>query len=123
MKHSTHYNVALFSYGTLQDERVQQATFKRKLDGHPDTLSGYVMSSLVIHDPNVLDKSGENVHPIVHYTGKQVDQVQGHRFLISAEELAQADEYEVDDYERVNVTLQSGEQACAYVGKTRMDAP
>ncbi len=36
---------------------------------------------------------------------------------ITEQELEQADRYEVDDYERISVTLTSGEQAWAYVGK------
>jgi len=31
----------LFSYGTLQDEPVQRATFGRKLEGSADGLSGF----------------------------------------------------------------------------------
>lgn len=31
----------LFSYGTLQKEKVQLETFGRKLDGNKDTLIGY----------------------------------------------------------------------------------
>lgn len=34
--------VRLFSYGTLQQENVQRATFGRLLDGTPDALMGYV---------------------------------------------------------------------------------
>ncbi len=39
----------LFSYGTLQNEAVQLATFGRKLVGEPDTLLGYRQTLLEIH--------------------------------------------------------------------------
>jgi gamma-glutamylcyclotransferase (GGCT)/AIG2-like uncharacterized protein YtfP len=41
--------------------------------------------------------------------------VEGTVFVISTDELAAADEYEVDDYRRVTVPLRSGHQAWVYV--------
>jgi hypothetical protein len=38
----------LFSYGTLQQEGVQLATFGRKLEGRPDQLNGYKLGLLEI---------------------------------------------------------------------------
>lgn len=49
----------LFSYGTLQQEEVQLATFGRKLEGKLDQLLGYVLSMLKIRDPHVLATSGK----------------------------------------------------------------
>jgi len=105
----------LFSYGTLQLESVQIATFGRKLAGMPDSLPGFARTLVEITDPAVLATSGETHHPIVAHTGNDADRVSGMVFEVTAEELANADAYEVDDYKRVAVTLVSGERAWVYV--------
>ena len=46
----------LFSYGTLQLERVQIETYGRKLIGKPDRLKQYKLDQLQITDPDVLAK-------------------------------------------------------------------
>ena len=58
-------NVLLFSYGTLQLERVQLESFGRRLDGMDDAMPGYRQTMLEITDPEVLRTSGERFHPIV----------------------------------------------------------
>ncbi len=111
------YSQKLFSYGTLQYEKVQLDSFGRKLNGMSDTLIGYCLSEIKIQDPDVLEKSGEAVHPIIHFTGKEADCVSGCVFDISIEELQQADSYEVKEYTRTEVTLKSGIKAWAYVAQ------
>lgn len=105
----------LFSYGTLQLESVQLATFGRKLAGAPDSLPGFARTLVEITDPEVLAASGETHHPIVAHTGDDADRVSGTVFELTADELANADAYEVDDYKRVAVTLASGTRAWVYV--------
>lgn len=111
----TDYSEKLFSYGTLQYDSVQIATFGRKLNGHLDALVGYTLSQVEIKAPGVLEQSGEPFHPVVTYTGNKNDIVQGIVFEVSPEEIAYADEYEVDDYKRVSAKMQSGQQAWVYV--------
>lgn len=106
----------LFSYGTLRYEGVQMATFGRALSGRPDELCGYLLSMVTIRDPDVVATSGDALHPILHYTGKATDRVSGMVFNISLDELKHADEYEVADYKRVQVQLESGQKAWVYVG-------
>ncbi|CAG9268696.1 GGACT domain-containing protein [Paraburkholderia unamae] len=108
----------LFSYGTLQLEPVQLATFGRKLDGQADEMPGYSLTMLKIDDPAVVATSGKTHHPVVAYTGNASQRVTGMVFAITAEELAHADEYEVDDYRRDRVTLASGISAWVYVDAT-----
>src|SRR5277367_6175035 len=48
----------LFSYGTLQQEDVQLATFGRRLAGVSDALVGYRQSMVAIDDPEVVRTSG-----------------------------------------------------------------
>lgn len=105
----------LFSYGTLRYEAVQLATFGRKLTGSSDVLTGFQLNMLEINDPNVVATSGESAHPIISFTGNHHDQIPGMVFDVSADELEQADTYEVDDYKRISVKLSSGIQAWVYV--------
>lgn len=105
----------LFSYGTLQLERVQIESFGRLLDGEDDAMPGYRRTLVEITDPDVLRKSGERFHPIVAASGDPADEVTGKVFQITAPELAAADRYEVSDYKRVAVQLKSGKQAWVYI--------
>jgi hypothetical protein len=105
----------LFSYGTLQQDGVQQESFGRLLEGSPDTLPGYRTEWVTITDPDVIATSGSDRHPIVRSSGNADDVVRGTVFTISAAELAAADEYEVDDYRRVEVVLGSGTRAWVYL--------
>ena len=104
----------LFSYGTLQQENVQLATFGRLLHGRPDALIGFTQELIEITDLEVLAKSGKRFHPAVARSSA-ADRVAGTVFEISASELAAADAYEVSDYERVEAQLASGSKAWVYV--------
>jgi gamma-glutamylcyclotransferase (GGCT)/AIG2-like uncharacterized protein YtfP len=106
----------LFSYGTLQQQSVQQSTFGRLLTGRSDALVGYSQSLLRIEDAAVLAASGLSYHPIVRFSGDARDRVEGTVFEISDAELDRADAYEVSDYQRVLAPLASGAQAWVYVG-------
>ena len=55
----------LFSYGTLQQEAVQLANSGRKLEGIPDAVMGYRLSSVQITDPEVVAENGLEVHKIL----------------------------------------------------------
>jgi gamma-glutamylcyclotransferase (GGCT)/AIG2-like uncharacterized protein YtfP len=105
----------LFSYGTLQQEEVQIATFGRKLQGTCDHLVGYSLSMLKITDTMVVATSGKEFHPILTYTGNNEDHVTGIIFEVTPEELLQADKYEVDDYQRIEALFLSGNSAWVYV--------
>ncbi|MGX7681611.1 gamma-glutamylcyclotransferase family protein [Jatrophihabitans sp. DSM 45814] len=107
--------VRLFSYGTLQQEEVQRANFGRELPGRPDSLPGHRMSFVEITDAEVVALSGSALHPIVRRSTNPDDVVEGTVFVITPDELAAADEYEVDDYGRVLVTLGSGDLAWVYL--------
>ena len=107
--------ILLFSYGTLQLESVQLASFGRILAGSRDAMPGFRKTLVEITDPDVLAKSGERFHPIVAPTDDPGEKVDGMVFEISAAELAAADRYEVSDYKRVEVVLCSGLKAWVYV--------
>ncbi len=105
----------LFSYGTLQLESVQLKSFGRRLVGRPDSMPGFRKSFIEITDPDVLASSGERFHPIVVPSDDPDDAVDGTVFEITSDELRAADQYEVADYERVDVVLRSGTRAWVYV--------
>ena len=108
----------LFSYGTLQQQSVQQSTFGRLLTGRSDALVGYSQSLLRIEDAAVLRASGLSHHPIVRFSGDARDRIEGTVFEVSDAELARADAYEVSEYQRVLAPLASGAQAWVYVAVT-----
>lgn len=105
----------LFSYGTLQMKNVQIDTFGRILDGKTDRLTGFKKDMVEIQDEDVVETSGERFHPIVRYSEKSEDYVEGTMFLITEQELNHADTYEVEDYKRINAVLESGEKAWVYI--------
>ena len=108
--------VALFSYGTLQQREVQLATFGRELAGTPDALRGYRRTQLAISKPKVVELSGKAIHTIAVKSGDPDDRIEGTVFELTQAELEAGDGYEVDAYVRVEVTLESGRRAWAYVG-------
>jgi gamma-glutamylcyclotransferase (GGCT)/AIG2-like uncharacterized protein YtfP len=108
----------LFSYGTLQQEEVQISTFGRKLDGEKDLITGYEPALLKITDPAVAARLRKTHHDNIAATGDDWSNVQGTVFEITDAELAQADEFEKQfSYERVSVTLASGNEAWVYIHK------
>jgi len=117
MDHSlTEPTELLFSYGTLQAEPVQMATFGRRLESSDDSLVGYKSEWLEIVDPSVIEMSGQSHHPIIIFTGRATDLVCGTALLVSRNEILRADTYEVADYRRECLTLASGRNAWVYVG-------
>ena len=105
----------LFSYGTLQLEPVQLATFGRRLTGTSDALSGFAEAPLQIEDEAEIAISGKAQHTIASFTGRESDVLFGTVFRVTPAELQSADEYEVDACKRVAVTLRSGVRAWVYV--------
>lgn len=108
--------VRLFSYGTLQQPKVQLATYGRRLEGSADALRGYRLAPLRIDDPRVVRVSGKPVHMIARATGDNADRIDGILFLLTDEELARTDAYEVQAYTRIEVQLESGQKAFVYAG-------
>jgi gamma-glutamylcyclotransferase (GGCT)/AIG2-like uncharacterized protein YtfP len=96
----------LFSYGTLQQEDVQQSTLGRRLNGQKDELLEFEQSSV---------KSGQTQHANVTFNGNKQSRLPGMRFEINDAELAKIDAYETAfSYERVLALLASGRRAWVY---------
>jgi len=79
-------DVWLFSYGTLQQEDVQLATFGRRLEGRADALLGYSTSLFEITDADVIATSGKTHHLMARPTGNPADEVVGAAFRIAPAE-------------------------------------
>ena len=107
--------VLLFSYGTLQQAEVQVATYGRPLSGTADALRGFRLEPLEIRDPHVVAVSGKAIHTIARPSPDPEARIQGTVFEVSEEELAASDRYEVSDYVRAELTLESGRKAWVYV--------
>ncbi len=106
----------LFSYGTLQSEAVQLNTFGRILEGHPDVLIGYKLTLLKIEDEAVIALSEMTHHKNIMYTGSRSDEISGMVFIITENELKQADKYEeASDYKRIRVELKSGKTTWVFI--------
>lgn len=108
-------NELLFSYGTLQQENVQIATFGRLLSGRSTKIFGYKLEEIEISDFDVISKSGKNIHKIMVSSNKKEDFVSGTIYEITKSELRIADNYEVDDYKRVQLKFENDENVWAYV--------
>ena len=105
----------LFSYGTLQLEAVQLATFGRQLAGTSDALRGFELVLLKIEDQTVVAISGKAQHTMAKFTGRASDVVSGTVFAVTPDEIQNADKYEVAAVKRVQVVLESGVRAWVYI--------
>jgi Gamma-glutamyl cyclotransferase, AIG2-like len=111
-------NQNLFSYGTLQEEGVQLATFGRKLEGTPDILIGYYLALVETKDAEFIAASGAANHRNAQRSGVESDVIKGTVFKVTPAELATADAYEPFDYKRVLVQLGSGLNAWIFVNSS-----
>ena len=105
----------LFSYGTLQLDAVQMATFGRLLSGAVDVLSKFELVPIEIDDEETVALSGKSTHTIARYTGQSSDRISGTVYALTSAELDSADSYEADAYVRVAVELESGQRSWVYV--------
>ena len=107
----------LFSYGTLQKEKVQLELFGRLLNGTKDILKGYKISLIEIKDESFLAKGEEKFQLTLIPSKDDADFIVGTVFEISEEEILLADKYEPENYKRVKIGLGSGKEAWIYAAK------
>jgi gamma-glutamylcyclotransferase (GGCT)/AIG2-like uncharacterized protein YtfP len=108
----------IFSYGTLQKEKVQMELFGRTLQGSADMLRGYKTITIEIRDESFLSKGEEKYQQTLIATTDKNDIIKGTIFQITAEELLLADTYEPENYKRIKVVLDSGKEAWIYIAST-----
>jgi gamma-glutamylcyclotransferase (GGCT)/AIG2-like uncharacterized protein YtfP len=101
----------LFTYGTLQEEAVQLGVFSRLLTGVQDTLSNHKIAVQKV----------ANRYPTLEHTNNGKDKIKGKIYTLSPEELEKADAYEGEAYERIKITLISGNKAWAYQAKNSQE--
>lgn len=105
----------VFSYGTLRQPLVQESLFGDHVPTEPDALPGWRLDWVSITDPGVIRTSGSDRHPILR-RGAPEDRVDGASLVLGYEwQLRAVDDYEVADYQRIEVTLASGTTAWVYV--------
>ena len=106
----------LFSYGSLQQDDVQLATFGRLLDGQRDALRGFEPALVKIDDSAVAARLGKTHHANAVASADDASRVAGMVFQVSEAELARVDQYELAfSYRRVPAALMSGREAWVYV--------
>ena len=108
----------LFSYGTLQKEKVQLELFGRVLNGSPDILRSYKAFTIEISDESFLSRGEERYQQTLIATNDDTDTIAGTVLEITEEELLLADNYEPANYKRINVVLESGKKAWIYIAIT-----
>lgn len=99
----------LFTYGTLQDEQVQQYLFGRTLPGYQDSLLGFKR----------LENAVYQRYPLVVKTENTKDEVHGMAYEVSFSDLKKADIYETTAYKREKITLKSGKKAWVYLENSK----
>ncbi len=97
----------LFTYGTLQEEKIQWEVFGRTLQGSTDKLMGFKLAEEKI----------AGTYPIIGRSHSTTDELVGKVYLITPKELQHADHYEGDCYQRIPVVLASGIKAWVYTEK------
>jgi gamma-glutamylcyclotransferase (GGCT)/AIG2-like uncharacterized protein YtfP len=97
--------IGLFTYGTLQERRVQMTVFQRELAGAADILRGYIL---------VPPGRGWR-YPNITPSADPEATVSGVVYEIGEQELTRADAYEGSEYERISVSLGSGRTAWVYL--------
>ena len=76
-----------------------------------------MISTIKILDERVIKLSGTDSHLALVLSGNHEDKVKGMVYEINRSELDTTDDYEVDDYKRIEATLDSGNNAWVYILK------
>jgi len=105
----------IFSYGTLQNEKVQQALFGRTVPLLAGNLMGYKSMAIEITDSAFLSKGESPYQHTLVESGDLNDIIEGSVLEITNEELLLIDSYEPANYKRIKIMLQSGKKAWIYV--------
>ncbi|TKD66491.1 gamma-glutamylcyclotransferase family protein [Flavobacterium sp. ASW18X] len=95
----------IFSYGTLQEPKVQIAIYERLLQGHKAILPNYTLANKKMYGqyPVVIPNSGLCIAGVA--------------YEINEAELALTDAYEGPDYTRSLLPLANGKKAWVYLEK------
>ena len=95
----------VFAYGTLADNFTRAGIIKRQIESEADSLIGYELSNIMI----------ENITYQAIVKNDTKTSIDGVKFYATAEDVNLLDEYETNAYDRIILTLQSGDKAWVYV--------
>lgn len=104
----------VFSYGTLQMERVQRELFGRLVAMTDDALLGFETVPVEIDHPDVIEFSGSSTH-LGLVPGAPDARIEGKLLHVTEADFPALDAYEGDEYRRIQVILASGAAAWVYV--------
>lgn len=97
----------VFTYGTLQNPKVQFELFGRELKGSQDKLNGFKKESILI---------SRQKYPILTPAQNEKQAIiEGVCYEMTPEDIVNCDAYEGMDYKRIKVTLSSGTKAWVYI--------
>lgn len=97
----------VFTYGTLQNPKIQLELFGRLLKGSQDKLKGFKKEQILI---------SEQTYPILTPVQNKIQAiVEGVCYEMTEEDLVNCDAYEGIEYKRIKVTLNSGTKAWVYI--------
>lgn len=105
----------IFSYGTLQSDKIQQEVFKRILTGTSDVLHGFLLRQIEIAEYDGNGKLYQSIYPVAYRTNDPDNFVKGVLYEVTDDELRWADEYEGEHYQRKQFQLASGNTAWVYI--------
>lgn len=107
----------LFSYASLQLEKVQLEICGRIFSGEKDSLRSFKLDKVQIADVEVLKNNRQQLGAIAVRTDSPNDLLEGTIYELTEEELLQIDRYQGGDYKREMEVLTSGKTAWIYVAK------
>jgi gamma-glutamylcyclotransferase (GGCT)/AIG2-like uncharacterized protein YtfP len=93
----------LFIYGTLQDSEIQKTIIGRLIQGVTDKLADYKKGTITTDD---------GTYPVIIPEIGSI--IEGQVITITETELKEIDIYETEAYQRIKVTLVSGQEAWVY---------
>lgn len=105
-----------FSYGTIQERKVQLQLYGRILTGEKDSLPGFKTTLVENKDPASLARGEEKFQRLAIPSANFNDRIEGTVYELMDDELELTDKYEPAGYSRVKLQLQSGKEAWIYVG-------
>ena len=94
----------LFAYGTLLEPHIQMEVFGRELVGEATRLKNYRKIEVIL---------GGVAYPSLQFSPE--DSVEGILYKVSLTDLASADEYEGEEYQRILTVVDNGRRAWVFL--------
>ncbi len=105
----------VFSYGNLQQEKVQLHLFGQLLSGEADSLYGYRLARIANTDKTILPNDESEWQYTLLNTADKNSRVDGTLFTLTDHQLNELDANKPRDYRRMFMTLSSGKRAWVFL--------